>query len=188
MGGTWQTLKAIAGVETGAAERKLKRGAVYDGLRLHARARNWPRIIAVLENEVPMPNQTLRYLIVGEIKQLLKLGDSVNDRHNALPDVLRRQILNETNDALDALLHASHRLAAVTRLGADLDQLHEQLETEDRRLRLLSEATRMAKIELAKVTLAAGAVPVKQAAEQFKRLGWSARELRQIDLQIEPGD
>lgn len=188
MGGTLQTFLALMGVEAGAAERKLKRGDTYDGLRLHARARNWPRIIAVLENEVPMPNQTLRYLIVGEIKQLLKLGESASDRHNALPDALRRQILNETEAALDALLHASHRLAAVTRLGADLDQLHEQLQHEDTRLRALSEATRMAKIELAKVTLAAGAVPVKQAAEQFKRLGWSARELRQIDLQIEPGD
>lgn len=181
-------MMAIAGVESGTAERKLKRGAVYDGLRLHARARNWQRIIEVLENEVPMPNQTLRYLIVGEIKQLLKMGDSVNDRHNALPDVLRRQIMSETDDALDALLHTSHRLAAVTRLGADLDQLHEQLQHEDTRLRALSQATRMAKIELAKVTLAAGAVPVKQAAEQFKRLGWSARELRQIDLLIEPDE
>lgn len=165
----------------GDGARFLQDGNVYEGLRLLANADRWPQITTYLKSKLPLPEESLRPRLLETVNQVKALRSAAQSTSTSLPAPLCEQILNETNQALDALWHTCHRLATVGRLEVDAQLLKQELETERAHLQQLSQATESAKIELARLNLSSGHQQIEDATQRFSQLGWAAGELRRLD-------
>ncbi|HEY0074622.1 MAG TPA: hypothetical protein VGB77_11005 [Abditibacteriaceae bacterium] len=167
--------------KSGDAMHCLQEGRVYEGLCLLANADRWPQITTYLKSKLPLPEENLRPRLLETVNQVKALRSAAQSTSTSLPTPLCEQILNETNEALDALWHTCQRLATVGRLEVDAQLLKHELETERAHLQQLSQATESAKIELARLNLSGGHQQIEDAARRFSQLGWAAGELRRLD-------
>ena len=177
----WAVVMNLRHQSPGDAMRCLGEGRVYEGLRLLAQEEKWPQIMAYLKGKLPLPDENLRPRLLETVNQVKALRSAAQSTSTSLPAPLCEQILNETNEALDALWHTCHRLATVGRLEVDAQLLKQELETERAHLQQLSQATESAKIELARLNLSGGHQQIEDAAQRFGQLGWAAGELRRLD-------
>ncbi len=161
--------------------QKLREGDVYDGLCALAEADRWPAILSFLKTQIKLPDENLRPRLMETVQQVRALRTAAQDTSPNIPQPIREQILKESNDALDALWRTCQRLSGAARLEVDANLLKSELETERANLQQLFEATKSAKVELARLNLAGGKQEISEATAQFGQLGWAAREMRRVD-------
>lgn len=166
-------------------ENRLRTGDVYAGLSLFSSQGEWPELFRYLEEDLELPDEKLRVLILNLVSQLSKLESGVSNPRNPAPEILKQEVAKEVFSAFDALWHTCQRLHMVAQQGINFQSLRAELEDERQGLEQLSEATEDASVELAKLTLSAGQQQVVTAGQKFARLGWAAQELRKIDRQLD---
>ena len=127
----------------------------------------------------------LRLLLMGLANQLVALARSADDGRNPTPAPLKKSISLEVRAAFDALFQTCERLEVVAQQGVDPARLQLELAQEAANLRQLLDATEEAAAEMARLTLSAGRWKVADSSDKFEKLGWAARELTQINRELE---
>lgn len=127
----------------------------------------------------------LRLLLLALANQLVALAKSADDGRNPTPAPLKKSISIEVRAAFDALFQTCERLEVVAQQGVDPARLQTELQQEAANLRQLLDATEEAAAEMARLTLSAGRWKVSDSSGKFERLGWAARELTQINRELD---
>ncbi len=161
--------------------RLAARGEVRRALFKAARNRRWNWITRYINNQLALPDPTLRPLLARATQRLIALQTALGPE-NPLPAPLRQSAQTQINAAFDALFHACGRLSIVGRQGIAADALRPEIELEAANLRQLLEATEAAAVELARLTMLSGRDKAPAVSQQFGQLGWAAGELRRLEI------
>ena len=177
----WVPLNYLA---SNSFARLMGRGEVHRALSQATAKGQWPLLRRYLGRELALPDEYLRPLIVGAVEELISLQNALG-QNNPIPAALQNQAQSQINAAFNAIYGTCARLSIVAKQGVHADSLRAELEQEAAKLHQLSEATRAASVELARLTLLAGSEQVPQTSQQFGQLGWAAGELQRLERQLE---
>lgn len=144
------------------------------------------QLISTLRFKVPFPDNTVKELVLKAVRELLALQNAAADKVNPyLPQGLRDQLIQRSNDSLASLWPLCQKLALVARSKVGTNALADKMSGVTAQLEELARNTEATRHQLAHVTLESSPLEINEATEQVGAMKWQVTEMQKLDAMLE---